>query len=266
MVALAVSYANPIQEHLAYVGPLYAGGSIGRNPLPIGAALINAPPGGYPQLDLARLKRNAEVVALVPNIAPIAIAARRYFMAISERAWAADKLIDLAIAIEALTDKSALKPQTRRLVQLLTGGVLSDQKIRNDFRLVKEARNDIVHKGNIAPNADSLAGMARVYVDLAIHAAPRSGPGRGTNWTSRRLAPRCARGTVRSLSSSSDDSWGERFGDISITAIADARRPLYATTRLRRGACGRTVVRCAAGTPHSRRCVYPTPATDERGD
>jgi len=46
MVALAVSYANPIQEHLVCVGALYAGGSIGRNPLPIGAALINLPPDG----------------------------------------------------------------------------------------------------------------------------------------------------------------------------------------------------------------------------
>jgi hypothetical protein len=122
MVALAVSYANPIQEHLAQVGALYAGGSIGRNPLPIGAALINPPPGGYPQVDIERLKRNAELVAQVPNVKPIAVAARRYFMAISERARPADKLIDLVIAIEALTDESKLTPQRKRLVQLVAGG------------------------------------------------------------------------------------------------------------------------------------------------
>jgi len=68
MVALAVSYANPVQEHLAHVGALYAGGSLGRNPLPIGAALINPPPGGYPELDIERLKRNAEIVAKVRDV------------------------------------------------------------------------------------------------------------------------------------------------------------------------------------------------------
>jgi hypothetical protein len=51
--------------------------------------------------------------------------------------------------------------------------VLSDQKVRDDFTLVKYARNGIVHKGMIAPNADSLAGIARMYVDLAIQAAVR---------------------------------------------------------------------------------------------
>ncbi len=173
MVSLAVSYANPIQEHLAYVGALYAGGSLGRNPLPIGFALLNPPPDGYPELDIERLKRNAEIVARVPDVKPIAVAARRYFMAISERARPADKLIDLVIAIEALTDESDLEPQRKRLVQLLTGGVLGDQKIRDDFTLIKYARNDIVHKGRIAPNADSLAGIARMYVDLAIHARVR---------------------------------------------------------------------------------------------
>jgi hypothetical protein len=173
MVALAVSYANPIQEHLAYVGALYAGGSLGRNPLPIGFALLNPPPNGYPELDIERLKRNAELVARVRDVKPIAVAARRYFMAISERARPADKLIDLVIAIEALTDESDLEPQRKRLVQLLGGGVVSDQKIRDDFTLIKYARNDIVHKGKLAPNADSLAGIGRMYVDLAIQAGVR---------------------------------------------------------------------------------------------
>jgi hypothetical protein len=173
MVALAASYANPIQEHLAWVGALYAGGSLGRNPLPIGVALINPPPDGYPDVDIERLKRSAEVVAQVRDAKPIAIAARRYFTAISERARPADKLIDLVIAIEALTDESDLEPQRKRLAQLLAGGVLSDQKIREDFTLVKYARNKIVHEGKIAPNVDSLAGIARMYVDLAIQAAVR---------------------------------------------------------------------------------------------
>lgn len=94
-------------------------------------------------------------------------------MAISGRARPADKLIDLVIAIEALTDESELEPQRKRLVQLVAGGVLSDQKVRDDFTLVKYARNDIVHEGNIAPNVDNLAGIARMYVDLAIQAAVR---------------------------------------------------------------------------------------------
>lgn len=174
ILSLAVSYANPIQEHLASVGALYAGGSVGRNPLPIGAALSDPPPGGYPELDMKRLKRSAEVVARVQDVKPIAIAARRYFMAISERSRPADKLIDLVIAVEALTDASGLQRQTRRLVELVGGGaVLSDQTIRDDFRLIKHARNDIVHKGKIAPNTDSLAGIARMYVDLAIQASVR---------------------------------------------------------------------------------------------
>jgi hypothetical protein len=48
-----------------------------------------------------------------------------------------------------------------------------DQRIRDDFTLIKYARTDIVHKGKIAPNADRLAGIARMYVDLAIHTRVR---------------------------------------------------------------------------------------------
>ena len=115
-----------------------------------------------------------QLVAQVRDVKPIAIAARRYFMAISERARPADKLIDLVIAIEALTDESNLEPQRQRLVQLLGGGeVLSDQKIRQDFTLVKQARNEIVHEGKIGPNVASLAGIARMYVDVAIQAVVR---------------------------------------------------------------------------------------------
>ena len=158
MVALAVSYANPIQEHLVWIGPLYNGSRVGRNPLPVGAALIDPPPGGYPELDIERLKQNAGLVARVPDVTPTAVAARRYFMAISERARPADKLIDLVIAIEALTDESRLEGQKTRLVQLLGGGVLSDQKIREDFALIKFARNDIVHRGKLVPDAASLRG------------------------------------------------------------------------------------------------------------
>jgi hypothetical protein len=51
--------------------------------------------------------------------------------------------------------------------------VLTDRKIRDDLALVKKARNDIVHEGKIAPDAASLVGIARMYVDLAIHATVR---------------------------------------------------------------------------------------------
>jgi hypothetical protein len=173
LVALAVSYANPIQDHLAWVGALYPGALMGLNPLPIGAALTDPPPGGYPELDIDRLKRNADAVGQVPDVKPIAIAARRYFMAISERARPADKLIDLVIAIEALTDESKLERQRTRLVQLLTGGALSDEKIHDDFTLIKYARNTMVHTGKIEPNAANLASLACMYVDLAIHASVR---------------------------------------------------------------------------------------------
>ncbi len=94
-------------------------------------------------------------------------------MAISERARPGDKLIDLVIAIEELTDESNLEPQRTRLVQLVGGGVLDDQKIRDDFTLIKYARNEIVHKGKIASNVHSLAGIGRMYVDLAIQARVR---------------------------------------------------------------------------------------------
>jgi len=42
-------------------------------------------------------------------------------MAIAERARPADKLIDLVIAIEALTDESPMEPQKERLVELIAG-------------------------------------------------------------------------------------------------------------------------------------------------
>lgn len=51
--------------------------------------------------------------------------------------------------------------------------MLSDQKICEDFTLVKHARDAIVHTVNIARNADGLASIARMYVGPAIQAALR---------------------------------------------------------------------------------------------
>ena len=123
MVSLACSYANPVQERMVWIGPLYSGSQIGRGAIPIGSAWTSSPGVGYPTLELDRLADAASVVVRVPDITRIAIAARRYFQAITERVRPADSLIDYAIAIEAITQTSNGKEQRDRLVHLIGAGV-----------------------------------------------------------------------------------------------------------------------------------------------
>jgi hypothetical protein len=79
MVSLACSYANPVQERMVWIGPLYAGSQVGHGATPIGSAWTGGPRVRYPTLELDRLFRAATVVARVQDITRIAIAARRYF-------------------------------------------------------------------------------------------------------------------------------------------------------------------------------------------
>jgi hypothetical protein len=174
MVSLACSYANPVQERMVWVGPLYSGSQVGRGAIPIGSAWTSAPPVGYPTLELDRLAQAAAVVARVPDITRIAIAARRYFQAISERARPADSLIDYAIAIEAITQTSHGKKQRDRIVRLIGAGV-PELGVDNaaDFKLVKDTRNDIVHSRGRPTNVAGVASVARRLVNHAITSAVR---------------------------------------------------------------------------------------------
>lgn len=174
MVALACSYANPVQERMVWTGALYSGSQVGHGAIPIGAAWASVPPMGYPPLDLDRLTQAADVVARVPDIMRTAIAARRYFHAITERVRPADSLIDYTIAIEAITQTSRGKEQRDRLVALIGAGVPA-LKVDNaaDFKLVKDTRNDIVHSRRRPTNVAGVASVARRLVDHAITSAVR---------------------------------------------------------------------------------------------
>jgi hypothetical protein len=174
MVSLACSYANPVQERMVWSGPLYSGSQVGRGAIPIGSAWTSGPRMGYPTLELDRLARAAAVVARVPDITRIAIAARRYFQAITERVRPADSLIDYAIAIEAITQTSHGKKQRDRLIDLIGAGVPElAVDIAADFKLVKDTRNDIVHSNGRPTNVAGIASVARRLVDHAITSAVR---------------------------------------------------------------------------------------------
>jgi hypothetical protein len=174
VVSLACSYANPVQERMVWTGPLYSGSQVGHGAIPIGSAWTSAPGMGYPTLELDGLTQAASVVARVRDITRIAIAARRYFQAITERVRPADSLIDYAIAIEAITQTSNGKKQQDRLVSLIGAGV-PELGIRNaaDFKLVKDTRNAIVHSLGRPTNVAGVASVARRLVHHAIMSAVR---------------------------------------------------------------------------------------------
>ena len=174
MVSLACSYANPVQERILWIGPLYSGSQVGRDAVPIGSAWTHSGGMRYPPLELDRLAQAAAVVAEVADITRIAIAARRYFQAITERVRPADSLIDYAIAIEAITQTSSGKQQADRLVELIGPGVPA-LGVDNaaDFKLVKDTRNAIVHSHGRPANVAGVASVARRLVDHAITSAVR---------------------------------------------------------------------------------------------
>jgi len=174
MVSLACSYANPVQERMVWIGLLYSGSQVGGGAIPIGSAWTSGPAMGYPTLELDRLAQAAAVVARVPDITRIAIAARRYFQAITERVRPADSLIDYVIAIEAITQTSHGGVQRDRLVGLIGPGV-PELRVDNaaDFKLVKDTRNAIVHSRGRPTNVAGVASVARRLVDHAISSAVR---------------------------------------------------------------------------------------------
>jgi hypothetical protein len=171
-----------VQERVVWVGPLYSGSQVGRGAIPIASAWTSARGMGYPMLELDRLTQAAAVVARVSDITRIAIAARRYFQAITERVRPADSLIDYAIAIEAITQTSHGKKQRDRLIELIGAGVpqLGGDNAA-DFKLVKDTRNDIVHSRGRPTNVAGVASVARRLVHHAITSAVREDALAATN-------------------------------------------------------------------------------------
>jgi hypothetical protein len=174
MVSLALGYANPVQERVFWLAPLYSDSRVSRDAIPIGPAWSGSLRHRYPKLEVDRLCRDAEIVACAPDVSRLALAAQRYFQAIAERIRPADKLIDYVIAIEAITRTSDGKEQCERLVALIGDGI-PDSGVDNraDFKLVKDTRNDIVHGKRPPRNVASIANVAQRLVDHAITAAVR---------------------------------------------------------------------------------------------
>ena len=173
LIALVFSHpAGPVQEHVVAFKPLYGDSFIGRDPLPPGPALASVRRRrDPPELDVRGLQEAAGLVARLPDPRRIVVASRRYFQAGSERARAADRLVDYATAVEALAGTSDGKEQSRWMVELLAPDSFWTHRVADDFKALKIARNSILHDGVTPPDARVLAGWTRTLVQHAITAA-----------------------------------------------------------------------------------------------
>jgi len=172
LLALALCFPGPVQEHLVAFAPLYYESGVARDPVPLGPVWASSRMRRYePDFRVDECVQCAQLVARVPVPGRLVAAARRYFQAGAERPRPADAIVDYATAIEAVTGTSDGKEQGAELVRLLGSQSFWAHRIAGDFKRLKDARNSILHDGVTPPDARSIRGPSQTLVAHAIHAA-----------------------------------------------------------------------------------------------
>lgn len=171
LLALLLAHEGPAQEHLTMRAPRYLGGGTGMNPLPLAPIVVSHP---YYLGEGPRVTELVEIAGLIADIpiGRLGVVARRYLMAVTERTRPVDQIIDCSIAFEALTGTSRGREQGNALAALI-GAVPGFGSVDAEHRLVKDARDVILHEGKTPAKVDMLASKARSLVRLALRAAVR---------------------------------------------------------------------------------------------
>jgi hypothetical protein len=163
LLALVLAGEGPVQEHLTMRAPRYLGGGSGMNPIPLAPIVVSYP---YFLAEGARADELLETAALVTQIpiGRLGIVARRYLMAVTERPRPADQIIDYSIAFEALTSTGRGREQGKALAELIGKAPSAFGTVLDEHRLVKDARDVILHEGKTPAEAPMIASKGRALV------------------------------------------------------------------------------------------------------
>lgn len=172
LLTFVVAGEGPVQEHHTVWSPRYSAGAVGINPIPLAPPVAPRPYFLASGADVDRLVGVAESLADLP-LGRLGTVARWYLMATSERTRRTDQIIDFSIAVEALTGTSNGKAQAECLAALIGGHPAAGLDVKADHKLVKDARNLILHEGRTPPDAVQAASAGRRLVRLALEAAVR---------------------------------------------------------------------------------------------
>jgi hypothetical protein len=161
-------YTGPVQEHYVRWLPRYSAGDVGRYLAPPAAVWTEEWPQPAIPFPIDDLCKAARLTAVLREPLRVAIAARRYQQARTERTRPADKIVDYVVAIEAITQSSHGQIQGELLSEIIGGDDQDRERAKSDFELVKTTRNDILHYGKTPHRADGIASIARSLVDRGI--------------------------------------------------------------------------------------------------
>lgn len=172
LIALVLAREGPVQEHLTMRAPRYLGGGTGVSPLPLAPIVVAYPYCLAHGLEVDRLVHAAKLVADIP-VDRLGVVARRYLMALTERTRPADQIVDCSIAFEALTGTPRGRDQGKALSALIGKVPVGFGDVTSEHKLVKDARDAILHEGFIPPNAAMIASKGRALLRLGLEAAVR---------------------------------------------------------------------------------------------
>jgi hypothetical protein len=172
LLALVLAQEGPVQEHLAMRAPRYVGGGSGMSPLPLAPIVVSYPCRLTEGVAVNELARAAGLVAEIP-IDRLGVVARRYLMAVTERTRPTDQIVDCSIAFEALTGTGRGRDQGKALAVLIGEVPAAFGDVANEHKVVKDARDAILHEGKTPRQAAMIASKGRALVRLGLAAAVR---------------------------------------------------------------------------------------------
>ena len=172
LLALVLAQEGPVQEHLTMRAPLYLGGGSGMNPIPLAPIVVSYPYHLAEGLPVQQLVQAANLVADIP-IDRLGVAVRRYLVAVTERTRPVDQIVDISIAFEALTGTGKGRDQGKALALLIGPVPAAFGEVASEHKVVKDARDAIMHEGKTPRDAAMIASKGRALVRLGLEAAVR---------------------------------------------------------------------------------------------
>ena len=172
LLALALETATPVREHMLWRRPLYLPGAHGRADEAAGLLIITpASPAVLTPGEVARVVSRFEELLQI-DVAPLAAATRRYLLARSERVRPTDQLVDLGVALEALSglaDRGKGPTHSKVLASLISHDPHErDRLFDEDLKYVRACREAILHRGERPANTREMATLATQLVRAAL--------------------------------------------------------------------------------------------------
>lgn len=167
LLILALAAEGPLLEHETVVRPRFTAAGVAAvddgGPRLAGVLPYVIRPGGI----LDDLRTWSRRIAAI-DVGGLAVAVRRLLQARTERARSVHRIIDHAIALEAMTGLSSSRRRGPVIARLLGRTDIERRELESQHRRLTDARDLILHEGTTPQDAESLSDEGAMLVRRLI--------------------------------------------------------------------------------------------------